>query len=85
MSEFKTERPQQHVTLYFTLIEVFEGIVAYALGRWMADRFSSHFDGRWHSIVWWTTAIVGTLTIFLGLLYSIGWLAHRGDRHADNR
>ncbi len=55
-------------------------IVAIALARWMAVKFSSRFDGPWHNIVFWTTAIVATVIIFLALLYAVGWLFHRGDR-----
>jgi hypothetical protein len=63
-----------------TVFEILEAVAAICLARWMAGEFSSHYKGPWHTIVFWTTAIVGTLISFLVLLYTVGWLVHRADR-----
>jgi hypothetical protein len=64
----------------FTLIELLGLIAAIILARWMADKFSRHFDSPWNSIVFWTTAIVGTLIFFLAPSFTVGGLVHWKDR-----
>ena len=58
----------------YTLIELLEGIAAIALGAWLADKVGSHFQGVWHTIVYWTIATVGSGIIFLCFLFGFGYL-----------
>ena len=58
----------------FTLIELLEGIAAIALGSWLAEKLSSHFEGFWHAAVLWTVLTIGSGMIFLLLLYGFGYL-----------
>lgn len=58
----------------YTLIELLEGIAAIALGMWLADVASSHFEGAGHTIVLWTIRIVGSGIIFLCFLFGFGYL-----------
>ena len=58
----------------YTLIELLEGIAAIALGAWLADTVSSHFDGTWRTIVLWTIRTVGSGIFFLCFLYGFGYL-----------
>ena len=58
----------------YTLIELLEVIAAIALGAWLADKVSSHFDGTWRTVVLWTIRTVGSGVFFLCFLYGFGCL-----------
>lgn len=58
----------------YTIIEIIEFIIAIILARWLADNLSSHFEGTWHTVVFWIVAIVGNLVFFLCLLFAFGYL-----------
>ena len=58
----------------YTLIEVLEAVAAIALGVWLADAVSSHFDGAWREFVLWTIRIAGSGIIFLFFLFGFGYL-----------
>jgi hypothetical protein len=64
----------------WTLIDLLAMIAAAFLARWMADKFSSHFDSPWNSIVFWTTAIVGTPIFFVVIMFILGGIVHWKDR-----
>jgi hypothetical protein len=64
----------------FTVIELLEGIAAFALGGWLAEKLSSHFEGFWHTAVLWSVRTVGSGVIFLLLLYGFGYFFSYLDR-----
>jgi len=71
-----TPRQHQHVTIF----EMLELIVAIVLARWIAYKFSSHFDAAWQRTVFWAVAIVGTVVFFLCLLLGVSRLFQFLDR-----
>jgi hypothetical protein len=58
----------------FTVIELLEGTAAIALACWLAEKLSSYYEGFWHTAVLWTVRTVGSVAIFLVLLYGFGYL-----------
>ena len=74
-------RQQKSNRAGWTLIELLECIAAIALGGWLADKASSHFEGVWHSVVFWTIATVGSGVIFVLFLYGFGYLFSYLRRH----
>ena len=64
----------------YTLIELMELIAAIASGAFVADKVARHFQGIWHTIVYWSIATVGSGIFFLFFLYSFGYLFHFLDR-----
>ena len=57
-----------------TIFELFYLIAAIVLGQWLARKFSSHFEGARHTVVFWSVAIISTLVFFLVFLYTVGYL-----------
>lgn len=64
----------------YTLIELLEVIAAIAIGAWLAETASHHFDGTWRTIVYWTIATVGSGIVFVGLFLGLGYLFDLGHR-----
>ena len=58
----------------YTLIELLEAIAAIALGEWLGDVVSSHFEGTWRTVVLWTIRIVGSGVFFLCFLFGFAYL-----------
>jgi hypothetical protein len=66
----------------YTLIELLEAIAAIALGAWLADVVSGHFDGTWRTVVLWTIRTVGSGIFFLCFLFAFGYLFDYLERRA---
>lgn len=58
----------------FTLIEVLECVAAVALGMWLADVASSHFEGAARTVVLWTVRTGGSGILFVCFLFGFGYL-----------
>jgi len=68
-----------------TLIELLEVIAAIAIGAWLAETVSIHFQGASRKVVFWVIATVGSGVIFLCLLVGLGYLFEFGSRRKRNK
>jgi len=61
----------------YTIFEVLEMVAAISLAAWLAESVSNHFEGVWHTVVYWTIAIIGTLVFFICFLFAFSYLLAR--------